>query len=248
MPKTADLEFLDDHQRSLVEENLSLVNRIGSRWRARCRTHVEYADLLQVGALGLIDAARRHDPARHETFQAFAKERIKGAICDALRAIDPLTRRRRQAVRAMELATRELETYLGREPDADELSRKLGWSAAEVAETQADMAALSVGWAQTLELPDEGGDDEAFLATNGNHDPCSSLMRDELKAELARAISDLPERQQVVLSLYYNEGLTMKEIGDVLAVTESRVSQIHSAAVAALRAAVREREHAGVGA
>ncbi|MEM7247701.1 MAG: FliA/WhiG family RNA polymerase sigma factor [Acidobacteriota bacterium] len=239
-----DLGFLTTEQQELVESHLSLVRRIGSRWRSRCRTHVEYSDLLQVGALGLIDAARRYDPRRHDTFEAFAKQRIRGAICDALRELDPLSRRRRKSVRRLEEAIRDLESRHGREPETEELARELSWDLEAVIEAQGDLAALSVGWAQTLELPEEGEYTEAF-SSQPQEDPCSALLKTELVEELAGAISELPDRHQQVLSLYYDEGLTMREIGEILEVTESRVSQLHGSAVANLRGKLRSQAMAG---
>jgi len=219
---------LDARRRELVEAHLPLVQQVAAKWRARCRTSLSHADLVQVGALALVEAARRYDPSRCDSFGAFAHERVRGAICDTLRQLDPLSRRRRAAVRALEGAMADCTTPGAGEPDPMQLATKLGWSMSAVEEARADRAALASGWAQTLETVD----------TAGEEDPFSALLRGEEHALLQHAIQELSERQQLVLSLYYVEELSLREIGEVLGVTESRVSQIRTAAIASLRASL----------
>jgi RNA polymerase sigma factor FliA len=219
---------LDGARRELVEAHLPLVNQVASRWRARCRTSLSYGDLLQVGSLALVEAARRYDPARCDSFAAYAHDRVRGAICDSLRALDPLSRRRRAAVRELEGAMADRAVPGAGEPDPRELASHLGWTLAAVEEARSDRAALTSGWAQTLETTDVAGEDDPFTA----------LMESEARELLRDAIGELPERQQLVLSLYYVEELCLREIGEVLGVTESRVSQIRTAAIGALRSSM----------
>lgn len=232
-----NLDGLSATHRQLVEENLGLVARVASRWRRRCRTRIDYADLLQVGALGLIDAAARYDVARCASFAAFAQERIRGAIMDHLRELDPLTRGRRQAVRQLEEATASLALRLVREPRLDEVAAQLGWSTEALLEARQDLASLKQGMANSP-LPGEFEADAMPWGFAATEDACDVLLRAELKQQLVAGIKELPERQQLVLSLHYVEELTMREIGSILGVTESRVSQIHSMATKALRASL----------
>jgi RNA polymerase sigma factor for flagellar operon FliA len=225
----------EEARRRLVEDHLDLVQQVASRWRPRCRTTLAYADLCQVGALALVEASRRYDPSRCDSFAAFAHGRVRGAICDALRQIDPLSRRRRAAVRTLEGVMAESGAGGAGLPRPDEIAQRLGWSVPQVEEARADRAALSSGWAQTLEVAD----------APANDDPCRSLLQSEAAATVRVALADLSERQRMVLSLYYREELTLREIGEVIGVTESRVSQIRSAAIAALRASMAIRARAG---
>ncbi|MEM7243701.1 MAG: FliA/WhiG family RNA polymerase sigma factor [Acidobacteriota bacterium] len=232
---------LTEEQRRLVEEHLPLVHRLATKWRACCRQQVEQSDLIQVGALGLMEAARRYDASRQHSFAAFAQARIQGSIRDALRALDPLSRDQRQNVRRLEDMRREMRIRLGREPSLDELAGRLGWPIDAVRRCKADVAALQGGLAQTLSEP-KGLTEEDSPFRDQNPDAFRMVLRGELRDAVKEAVTNLPERQQLVLSLYYGEGMTMRDVGDVLAVTESRVSQLHSAAIRALRAQLDDLE------
>lgn len=237
---------MDDTQSWLTEDYLPLVHSIARGWRSRCRSSLDFADLVQSGCVGLAQAAQRYDPERHESFPAFAAERIRGAICDYLRSVDPLSRGRRRAVRELERARSALRQSLGREPRAQEVAASLGWAEREFELAWGDAAALERGWAVVREpLEEEMGSSEMLLAPQ-SADPHEEVIEQELRSELANAIQQLPEREQLVLSLYYEEQLTMQEVGEVLGITESRVSQIHSGAVALLRRALRARLSAPV--
>lgn len=229
-------EPLSETQQRLVEDHLSLARAIARGWRGRCRTAGDFEELVQVGSLGLVDAARRYDEARGATFAAMAAERIRGAICDHFRALDPLTRDRRKAVRDLDEAQRRERTRLGREPAPGEIAAALGWDERRVAAARDDAAALAAGWAR----PQDGSEwAERTAADDGDgpdRGPLGDLLRRETVAQLRQALEDLPERDRLILDLYFREGLQLHEIGTILGVTESRVSQIRTAALARLRA------------
>jgi RNA polymerase sigma factor for flagellar operon FliA len=226
---------LDAAQQELVEQHLSLVNTIARGWRRRCRTTTDFDELVQVGSMGLLDAARRFDPARGKPFAAMAAERVRGAICDHFRALDPLTRDRRKAVRRLETAASELRARLGREPQREELGATLGWDGAHVGAAVDDTTALAAGWARPHDPTNS--EERGSLMDCPAKEPSALdvLLRTEQKEQLVEALGVLTERQRIVLDLYYREELQMHEIGDVLGVTESRVSQLRTAALAKLR-------------
>jgi RNA polymerase sigma factor for flagellar operon FliA len=229
---------LTDRERALVEQHLPLVQRIASRWRACRRQQVEHGDLVQIGALGLMEAARRFDPDRGESFAAFARARVEGSIRDALRAVDPLSRDARAGVRQLEQAARDIKGRCGREPEVEELAAALRWSPDSVRRRQQDLGALKAGMAHTMPQPREVGPRDA-AAIHAPAGPHAAVIDREVKGAVARAIGALPARHQLVLALYYQADLTLREVGDVLRVTESRVCQLHGAAMARLRTSLR---------
>ncbi len=234
---TGERKALDEKAiEALVEDHMPLVQAVARGWRARCRTTLDYEDLLQAGALGLVQAARRFDPARTSAFAAFAAERIRGAICDFLREADPVTRGRRQAVRSLDSTAARLRVELQREPRAEELASALGWTPEATEQARGDVAALASGWATVCEAPSD--DAGAPLATDrSGDDPFETLARSEQRAWLVREIAELPERERLVLAMSYLEPdeLTLKEIGEILGVTESRACQLRTAALRRLR-------------
>ncbi|HEY0774681.1 MAG TPA: sigma-70 family RNA polymerase sigma factor, partial [Nocardioidaceae bacterium] len=164
------------------------------------------------------------DPARGLTFQTFAVPRIRGAMVDALRALDWVPRSVREKVRQVEQAQRVLEARLGRIPDDPEIAAELGISVPELRDLYAKVSFTSVGTLEDLELADD-------LSAAATHE----IEDDQAKAALLRVVGELPERDQILIALYYFEGLTLSEIGRVLGVSESRVSQLHSRATMVLR-------------
>jgi RNA polymerase sigma factor for flagellar operon FliA len=222
---------------TLVEAHLGLAASIAKGWASRCRGGIEPADIEQAACIGLVEAARRFDPARDSRFAAFASLRIRGAICDFLRAHDPLTRGRRLAVRELDGATRSLESALGRSPSVDELARSLKWETTRVHGAMEDAAALRSGWAQVQDAAPEKIEAQPCPAP----DPFAALSAREERQQLSERIAELPEREALILSLHYFEEMQFKEIAVILGVTDSRVSQLHSAALGRLRkSAARE--------
>ena len=201
--------------------------------------HVEEADLISYGLIGLINAIERFDVSREIKFETYAITRIKGAIIDELRALDWVPRSVRARAREIERAHAKLEHRLHRTPTDEEMARELNLSVEEFQESlvkisNSTVVALDELWA----VSDSSGDQVSLLDTLHDPDapdPQQILDASELKDRLADAISALPEREKLVIALYYYENLTLREIGEVLGVTESRVSQLHTKAVIGLR-------------
>jgi RNA polymerase sigma factor for flagellar operon FliA len=221
----------------LVVAYAPLVKYVASRMAAGLPAHVEEADLVSYGLGGLIEAIQRFEPERGAKFEAFALKRIRGAIIDELRTLDWVPRSVRSRARELEQAHSKLENRLGRTPTERELAEAVGLSEEELQEALLEIAnssvlALDEMWSDAAgsrtALRDMISDPEA-------PDPESELASSELREQLAGAIETLPERERTVVALYYYRGLTLREIGEVLGVTESRVSQLHTKAVLQLR-------------
>ena len=208
----------------LVVQYSPLVKYVAGRMRSRLPHSVDQDDLVSDGVLGLMDAIERFDPARGLTFQTFAVPRIRGAIIDGLRAMDFVPRSVRDKVRAVQQATLVLEERLGRLPDDDEVARELGIPVQQVRDLTKQTSSSHAN------LDDFDLADELSSAAE------ASVEEGDVNASLMRVVGELSERDQVVIALYYFEGLTLAEIGRVLGVTESRISQVHSRATASLRA------------
>jgi len=225
----------------LVVAYSPLVKFIAGRMSAGLPSHVEEADLISYGLLGLIGAIERFDPDREIKFETFAVARVKGAIIDELRSLDWVPRSVRARARDVERAHAALEAELQRAPTDEEMAEKLKISVDEFHDALLEIAnssvlALDDLW--TFADPEGGGGQVSVLDTIQDPnaiDPETEAHASELKDRLADAIESLPERERLVIALYYYENLTLREIGEVLGVTESRVSQLHTKAVLALR-------------
>jgi RNA polymerase sigma factor FliA len=215
-----------------------LVKYVAGRLGSGLPAHVEEADLISYGLLGLISAIERYDPDRDIKFETYAIVRIKGSIIDELRALDWVPRSVRSRAREIERAIAELESKLGRAPTDDEIAAKIGISEEELGESLTDISRSSIAALDELWSGGPDGDQVSLLDTledtNGPR-PSEALDETEIRETLADAIARLPEREKLVITLYYYEELTLREIGEVLGVTESRVSQLHTKAVLRLR-------------
>jgi RNA polymerase sigma factor FliA len=231
----------DDKARErLVVAYSPLVKFIAGRMASGLPSHVEESDLISYGLLGLIGAIERFDTEREIKFETFAVARIKGAIIDELRSLDWVPRSVRARARQVEKAHSALEAVLQRAPSDEEMAVKL-----EVTVEEFQGILLEIANSSVLALDDlwtfadpEGGSQVSILDTIQDPaavDPESEAAASELKDRLADAIESLPERERLVIALYYYENLTLREIGEVLGVTESRVSQLHTKAVIGLR-------------
>lgn len=216
----------DDRDR-LITEHIDMARRIAQRIGRRVPDWIRHEDLIAAALLGLADAADRFDAARGGPFVAFAEPRIRGAVLDELRRGDIMPRRVRATARRVGEAMREVERKIGREPEDEEVARELGVS---VEVYRGELEQLT--HVRLIELPalDEG---EAPTPS-----PDDEAARAELRAGLERALATLPERDRLLLALYYLEELSYSEIGHVLGVSESRICQLHGRAVARLRTAL----------
>ena len=216
-----------------------LVKFVAGRLGSGLPAHVDEGDLVSYGLLGLIGAIERYDPAREIKFETYAIARIKGAIIDELRALDWVPRSVRARARDIERAIAELERKLRRAPTDEEIAAKLGVTEEELGDSLTEISRSSIAALDELWTVSDGGDSVALIDTiedTSGPDPEFSLEQTELNEALAEAIARLPEREKLVVTLYYYEELTLREIGEVLGVTESRVSQLHTKAVLRLKA------------
>jgi RNA polymerase sigma factor FliA len=218
-----------------------LVKYVAGRLGSGLPAHVDEGDLVSYGLLGLIGAIERYDPERDVKFETYAIARIKGSIIDELRAMDWVPRSVRARARDIERAIAELERKLHRAPTDEEISEKLGISQDELEESLTDISRSSIAALDELWTVSGGGggDQVALIDTIEDTeapDPQGSLSQTEMKEAIGEAIARLPEREKLVVTLYYYEELTLREIGEVLGVTESRVSQLHTKAILRLKA------------
>lgn len=238
-----EISHLDGLNReAILMQQLPQVRYIAKRIHDRLPAHVPLEDLIQAGIVGLMDALQKYDPSKNVQVHAYARFRIRGAILDSLRELDWGPRELRRQSRRIEQAHRRLRLELGRNATDDEVARELGLPLEEYQQLLGELRGLDLG-----SLHDDQGDEngEAQIANIPNNSPDNDPFRlcekKEMKALLADLISELPEREQQILSLYYFEELTMKEVGAVLGVGESRISQIHSSVLVRLRSRLQDR-------
>jgi RNA polymerase sigma factor for flagellar operon FliA len=227
----------------LVVAYSPMVKFVAGRLGAGLPSHVDDADLISYGLMGLIGAIERFEPERGIKFETFAMTRIRGAIIDELRSLDWVPRSVRARAREIEAAQAKLEHELQRAPSEAELAKRLEVSEEELQTSLLEIANSSVYALDELwTVSDSSGDQVSLLDTISDpraDDPQESLASSEIKDRLTEAIGSLPEREQLVVALYYYENLTLREIGEVLGVTESRVSQLHTKAVMRLKSGLQ---------
>ena len=227
----------------LVVAYSPLVKYVAGRMASGLPAHVEEADLISYGLVGLISAIERFELEREIKFETYAITRIKVAIIDELRSLDWVPRSVRARAREIERANSKLEHQLQRAPTDDEMSTELKISVEEFHDallqiSNSTVAALDELWT----VSDSSGDQVSLLDTiqdPGAPDPAAVMDATDLKDRVADAIARLPEREKLVVALYYYENLTLREIGEVLGVTESRISQLHTKAVLRLKSALQ---------
>ncbi|MEP0827860.1 MAG: FliA/WhiG family RNA polymerase sigma factor [bacterium] len=228
----------------LLKQYLPLVRNVAGRMAIGFPRSVELADLINTGVIGLVEAFRNFDPTRGVKFETFAVPRIRGAILDELRALDWVPRSTRARSREIERALLELENDFGRPPTEAELAMKLKCSVEELMHAIGDVSGSSLlSLDETIYREDDNRQvprietisDEAKATALGD------MEKGELRAFLVTAIDRLTEQEKLVIALYYFEELTLKEIGEVMSISESRVSQIHTKAVIKLRGMIREK-------
>lgn len=220
----------------------SLVKRVVTRMSARFPPGVDNDELYQVGMIGLLDAVDKFDPARDVKFKTYAEFRIKGAILDELRSMDWVPRSVRAATNEWSKAWRSQSIEIGREPTDQEMAEQMGMSLVEYHDfiiKANPIPLISIEEFKAHSNQEESTSLLDILSQPGENDPFSLLSMEQMKNKLGEAISELEEREQLVLSLYYNEEMNLKEIGEILGVIESRVSQIRTKTILKLRAKLR---------
>ena len=217
-----------------------IVKYVAGRLGSGLPAHVDDGDLVSYGLLGLISAIERYEPDRDVKFETYAIARIKGSILDELRSLDWVPRSVRSRARQIERAMSELEAKIGRAPTDEEIAEKVGITVDELEGSLTDISRSSIAALDELwTISGSGGDQVALIDTiedTQGPEPQTELAQTELKEALGEAIARLPEREKLVVTLYYYEELTLREIGEVLGVTESRVSQLHTKAILRLKA------------
>ena len=244
------LSYKDDAspeaREKLIVHYAPLVKYVASRVATGLPANVEQADLVSYGIFGLIDALEKFDPSREIKFETYAIPRIRGAIIDELRSLDWVPRSVRFKAREVEKAYSELEARLKRAPSDAEIAEHLGVSLQELHDIVTQISFVTVtALEEVVSAGPDRGESMSLLDTLADlaaTDPAAGLEGNETRLMLSSAINSLSEREKIVITLYYFEGLTLAEIGDVLGVTESRVCQIHTKAVGQLRNNLRDQE------
>jgi RNA polymerase sigma factor for flagellar operon FliA len=221
----------------LIISHLPLVKYLVGRISTKLPPHLDQQDLMSAAIIGLITAADRFDPSRGIQFKTYAEKRIKGTIMDELRSLDWLPRTLREKYKRLESEFSKLEQKLRRNPNSEEIALAMGMELGEYFQLLEEVHTLSF-----ISLDDFQEDDDGtpfglldFLEDNSAENPQNQMMARQLVQSLGDAIEQLPEKERIVITLYYYEELNLKEIGEVLSLTESRISQLHSQAVLRLR-------------
>ncbi len=247
---TCGRPLTEEQRESIILHYLPLIHFVANRLAMRLPPNIAVDDLLSAGAIGLMDAIDKYDPAKGVQFKTYAEFRIRGAILDELRSMDWVPRSIRKKITQLEKTYQRLEKQLGRPAEDEEVAEAMEISLDELydlLDQTKNVTFLDIDFIKKR-LPDNNSDEDLFdlIADENGRDPFSDLNLLEVKQVLVEAISGLPQKEQLVLSLYYYEDLTMKEIGEIMGYTESRISQMHTKAILRLRARLAEvREELG---
>lgn len=229
-----------DTQKSVMEY-AQLVKRLAYQLAARLPSSVEVDDLIQAGMMGLLDALNSYDASHGAQFETYATQRIRGAMLDELREADWVPRSVRKNARDIENAIRRLEQELGQAPGEQQIADKLGLPLAEYQEMLGDARGHQL--VHYEDFASEDGESITFAIADSRPTPFQLLQDEGMRATLVHAITELPEREKMVMAMYYQEDLNLKEIGAVLGVSESRVCQLHSQAIIRLRGKMKDWVH-----
>ena len=230
----------------ILLQHAPLVKRLAYQLKARLPPSVEVDDLIQAGMMGLLDAVNRYEETHGAQFETYAVQRIRGAMLDELRGMDWLPRNLRQDMRKIETAMSDLQQQLGRPPTETEIARHLKMPLTEYQEKLSEGGGHQIVYYEDYQ--DDNDERDNFLErylVDENGDPLSGLMEESFRHALIEAIDSLPEREKILMGLYYEQEMNLKEIGAVMGVSESRVSQLHSQAISRIRATLRSKAWTG---
>ena len=233
-----EIEITTENREEVIKRYSPMIKYVANRIAMRLPPHIEVDDLISVGVLGLMDAISKYDSSRGAKFKTYAEFRVRGAILDELRAMDWVPRSIRQKASNVDKVVQTLQAKLSRSPEDEEVAEEMGISLDQFHDTLNETKSIPIFSLEDLGIAKESGEQQSLLdclAGKADADPQTQIRLIELKEIIAKAIDALPEKERLMVSLYYYEELTMKEIGAVLEITESRVSQIHSKAVYRLR-------------
>ena len=225
---------------AMLQQYSPLVRRLAHQMIAKLPANVELDDLIQVGMIGLTDALSRFDVAQGVQFETFATQRIRGAMLDELRGSDYLSRGTRKQQRSIESAVHKLEQTLGRAPQESEIAKEMGITLVEYQELLGKVRGTQLVYLEDMSGDDGDADYLDRHVADESENPLAQLQDRRMRTALVEAIKTLPEREQYVMSMYYEHDMNLKEIAAVLGVTESRVCQLHSQTIARLRVKLRE--------
>jgi len=236
-----------DERNELVMRELPQVYYVAARIRERLPKQVDMEDLVQAGVIGLLEACRNYDSLKDAQFSTFAKFRIRGAIVDSLRKLDWGSRTLRRRGREINSTVAKLESSLGRQPLEEEIAADMQMSLDELQSTMTQLDGLYLVGQRTSPSHDHAESYDLIESAQSSDDdnPFNVCLQGERRAQLVEAVSQLSEREQLILSLYYKEELTMKEVSKVVGIAVSRVSQIHAAAMVKLRASLNHLRERG---
>ena len=227
-----------ENREEVIKVYSPMIKYVANRIAMRLPPHIEVDDLISVGVLGLMDAISKYDSSRGAKFKTYAEFRVRGAILDELRSMDWVPRSIRQKASNVDKVVQSLQAKLRRPPEDEEVAKEMDLSLDQFYDTLNETRSIPIFSLEDLGIAKETGEQQSLLdclAGKADADPQTQIRLIELKEIIAKAIDTLPEKERLMVSLYYYEELTMKEIGAVLNITESRVSQIHSKAVYHLR-------------
>ena len=237
--------FNRENREQLIKDYVPLVKFVAHRIASRLPAHVELDDLINSGILGLMDAIEKFEPARNIKFKTYAELRIKGAILDGLRELDWVPRSLRRKKKDIETAYHSIEQQVGRAATDEEVARQLGVPLEELQKNLDDLKGVTLGTFVEVGEDGEGESLISFVPDPDAEDPQKLFQTSEIKAILRTAMELLPRKEKFVVQLYYFDELTMKEIGTLLNITESRVSQLHTKAMLRLRGKLLEQRIEG---
>jgi len=239
-PAVSAMAVLSGEQERVLLEHLPIVRFLARRIHERLPQHVDIEDLVSAGVVGLMDAFSKFDPTKQVQFRSYAQFRIRGAILDSLRTLDWSPRELRRKGRAVEEAIRQVTARFGRAAGEGEVAAEMGLGLEEYQQLLGELKGLEVGTLHMERNEDSGEEELAYVPGRPEEDPLFRCLRGELQGRLTDAIANLPDRERLVMTLYYYEEMTMREIGLALGVVESRISQVHASAVVHLRAALSD--------
>jgi len=235
-----------DQKDELLNKHAVLVKKLAYQLKAKLPPSVELDDLIQAGMMGLLDAVNRYEDTHGAVFETYAAQRIRGSMLDELRSAVWLPRSVRKNMRDVEIAISQLEQELGKPPTESDVAKKLQLTLENYYVMLGDCSGHQLVYYEDFHDADNS---EHFLdrfQTDHSSDPIKGLLESDFRDALIDAIDALPEREKILMSLYYEQELNLKEIGAVMSVSESRISQLHSQAVARLRANLKEKSWTGV--
>ncbi len=234
-----------DQKDEMLEKHAVLVKKLAYQLKAKLPPSVELDDLIQAGMMGLLDAINRYEDSHGAMFETYAAQRIRGSMLDELRSADWLPRSVRKNMRDVENAISQLEQELGKPPTESDVAKKLQLTLENYYVMLGDCSGHQLVYYEDFHESDGSDHFLDRFQTDNSNDPIKGLLEGDFRDSLISAIDALPEREKILMGLYYEQELNLKEIGAVMSVSESRVSQLHSQAIARLRANLKEKSWTG---